>query len=220
MQSNDPVALTVHEVPTPADFKRRGRMTMFLVLLACVAPVIVSYFLYFVVRPEARSNYATLIQPTLSLPADLGLTTLEGQPISGASLKGQWLLMVVAGGACDAQCEALLFEQRQLREMTGREKDRIDRVWLVPDDEPVREPMLKAMQSGTPGLVARVPRAKLEAWLRPEAGQVLEDHLYLVDPMGEWMMRTPVKPEPQRFRKDLDRLLKASAFWDRAGRGN
>ena len=41
-----------------------------------------------------------------------------------------------------------------------------------------------------------MPRDALAAWLQPEAGHALEDHLYLVDPMGEWMMRVPADPEP------------------------
>lgn len=219
----DPFPLTVHDMPSPvlpesAPAQRRGRLTMFLVLLACAAPVIVSYFMYYVVRPSARNNYATLIQPTRSMPADLNLRSLDGKPVSPKSLQGQWLLVVVAGSACDTRCEAMLLEQRQLREMLGRDRDRLDKVWLVPDDEPVRPPVLQAVQAGVPATVLRVPAAALSAWLQPEPGQTLGDHLYVVDPMGEWMMRTPVSPDPVKFKKDLDRLLKASAFWDRAGR--
>jgi hypothetical protein len=191
---------------------------MFLILLACFAPVVASYFLYFVVKPQARSNYATLIQPTRSLPTGLTLTDPEGRAVAAQSLKGQWLLVVVAGAACDARCERLLFEQRQLREMMGREKGRIDRVWLVDDEADIRPPVLKAMQLGDAALVLRVSRQDLVGWLAPEPGQALEDSMYVVDPMGEWMMRTPPEPEPQRFKRDLDRLLRASAFWDRPGR--
>jgi len=128
---------------------------------------------------------------------------------------------VVAGGNCDARCETHLFEQRQIREMTGRERDRIDRVWLVTDDAPVRPAIVQAMQGGggTPAAtVLRVPRETLAAWLVPEPGRMLEDHLYLVDPMGEWMMRAPATLEPKRLHKDLERLLRASSFWDRPGR--
>lgn len=219
----DPLPLTVHDMPSPVlpdsvPAQRRGRLTMFLVLLACAAPVIVSYFMYYVVRPSARNNYATLIQPTRSMPADLNLRSLDGAPVSPKSLQGQWLLVVVAGSVCDTRCEAMLLEQRQLREMLGRDRDRLDKVWLVPDDDPVRPPVLQAVQAGVPATVLRVPSAALSAWLQAEPGQALGDHLYVVDPMGEWMMRTPVSPDPVKFKKDLDRLLKASAFWDRAGR--
>lgn len=217
------MALTVHEVPLPdvaaeAPGRRRGRLTMLLVLLACAAPVIVSYFMYYVVRPTARSNYATLIQPTRSLPQDLALTDLAGHPVSAASLRGQWLLVIVAGGDCDVRCESLLFEQRQLREMTGRDRDRIDRVLLLNDAQPLREPVLRALQSGVPATVLRASPQALAAWLQPEPGHALADHLYVVDPMGEWMMRTPAEPDPVKFKKDLERLLRASSFWDRAGR--
>jgi len=39
-----------------------------------------------------------------------------------------------------------------------------------------------------------------------------------VDPMGEWMMRFPAQPEPARVKRDLERLLRASSFWDQPGR--
>jgi len=223
--ATDPLALTVHSGPAPvlprtgAPARSGGRFTALLVLLACAAPVIVSYFTYYIWRPSARNNYADLIQPTRGMPADLGLRQLDGTPVASASLGGQWLLVVVAGGVCDKRCEDHLYEQRQLREMAGRERERIDRVWLVADDAPLREPIAQAMAAGeAPATVLRVQRASLERWLQPAPGQSLEDHLYLVDPMGEWMMRAPARLEPKRFHKDLDRLLRASAFWDRPGR--
>ena len=64
----------------------------------------------------------------------------------------------------------------------------------------------------------RAPRDALAAWLQPSQGQALEDHLYIVDPMGEWMMRVPVNADPARLKKDLERLMRASASWDQAGR--
>lgn len=221
----DPLALTVHAGPAPTlPLRSRGRLTAFLVLLACAAPVIVSYFAYYVWRPSGRTNYAELIQPTRGMPADLGLRDLAGQPVAPTQLHGQWLLVMVADATCDATCEAHLYQQRQIREMTGRERQRVDRVWLVTDDAPLREPILRAL--GAPGLdgsatALRVDPAALARWLQPAAGQSLGDHLYLVDPMGKWMMRAPAKlDEPKRLFKDLDRLLRASAFWDRPGRGS
>jgi hypothetical protein len=221
MLADDPMALTVHSGPTPVlpAERSRGRFTALLVLLACAAPVLLSYLTYYVWRPSTRNNYAELIQPTRTLPANLVLTDLQGRPVAPAQLRGQWLLVVVAGGDCDARCEDHLFQQRQLREMAGRERERIDRVWLVTDDAPLRAPIARAMESGdAPAWVLRVPKAALAQWLAPEAGRALDEHLYLVDPMGEWMMRTPATLEPKRFHKDLERLLRASASWDRPGR--
>ena len=62
-----------------------------------------------------------------------GTVALDGTAGQLPALKGQWLLISVAGGACDATCEKHLYLQRQLREMMGRERDRIDKVWFVTD---------------------------------------------------------------------------------------
>jgi hypothetical protein len=66
--------------------------------------------------------------------------------------------------------------------------------------------------------VLRADRAALAGWLAPAPGHALEDHLYIVDPRGDWMMRAPAKADPAKLKRDLDRLLRASAGWDRAGR--
>ncbi len=216
------VGLTVHSMPVPelqtgARRTRIGRIKMLLVLAVCAAPVLASYFSYFVLRPQARSNYSSLILPTRSLPA-LPLRTLDGKPVEAAALRGQWLLLTVGPAACDPACQQRLYLQRQLREMLGRERERIDKIWLVTDTaEPA--PALRAALDADPSLqVLRVPRAAVAAWLQPEAGRALEEHLYLVDPMGEWMLRVPADPDPARIKRDLDRLLRAAASWDQPGR--
>jgi hypothetical protein len=217
-----PLSFTVHEVAPPdlAASPRRtlsGRIKMLLVLLVCASPVIASYFTYFVIRPEGRTNYGTLITPSRTLPA-LELRTLSGQPVAASALKGQWLLVAVGPSSCDAACEQRLYQQRQLREMLGRERDRLDKIWLVTDAGEPQPALRQALESGVPITALRTDRTAIAAWLTPEPGHALEDHLYLVDPMGEWMMRFPTAAEPARIKRDLDRLLRASAFWDEPGR--
>ena len=108
--------------------------------------------------------------------------------------------------------------QRQLREMLGRDRDRVDKLWLITDDAEVPAALRAALQAAPSVDMLRVPRADLAAWLQPEAGHALEDHLYVVDPMGEWMMRVPADADPARIKRDLERLLRASSSWDRPGR--
>ena len=218
--------MTVHRVATldlsdPREIERsrtrRGRMRMLLVLLVCAAPVIASYLAYYVIRPEGRTNYGELILPTRSLPA-LALRTLDGAAVPARTLRGQWLLVAVAPSSCGERCQPTLFMQRQLREMLGRERDRLDKVWFVTDDGSLAAPLRAAVEAAPAMTVLRVERDALARWLAPADGQVLEDHLYVVDPMGEWMMRMPADAEPSRVKRDLERLLRASASWDTAGR--
>ena len=128
------------------------------------------------------------------------------------------MLVAVGNSACDAACEQHLYMQRQLREMLGRERDRVDRVWLITDQGTPPAVLRHAIEATGPVWMLRVDPAAVARWLTPAAGQSLVDHLYVVDPMGQWMMRVPAEPMPQKVKRDLDRLLRASSSWDRAGR--
>ena len=221
---DQPLGLTIHSMPVPEQVMalqaRRtasGRWKMMAVLLICAAPVLASYFTYYVVRPEGRRNFGALIDPQRPLP-DQASVSLGGQGGNLKSLQGQWLLVSVGGGACDEACSRRLYLQRQLRESLGREKTRLDRVWLIEDDAAVPEPLLPAVQEAT---VLRVPRAALSDWLTPASGHALTEHLYVVDPMGNWMLRFPANldlADAPKAKRDLERLLRASASWDQAGR--
>ena len=217
------VQLTVHGVVTPGTRAAgrpaaAGRLKLLLVLLVCAAPVVASYVTYFFWRPSVATNYGELIQPSRSLPAALSLRTLAGEPVEAASLRGQWLLLAVSTSPCDTACERRLHLQRQLREMLGRERDRVDKLWLVAGTGDPAPALRDAVLAAPGSSILRANAAALAAWLEPAAGHGLDEHLYLVDPMGEWMMRLPVQPEPSRVKRDLERLLRASASWDRPGR--
>lgn len=218
---DEPLTLTVHTLPQPGEAAavdaartRSGRWKMLLLLLVCAAPVIASYFTYYVIRPEGRSSYGELIDPQRPLPAFSG-TNAQGEQVPLDSLKNQWLLVSVADSACDAGCERNLYLQRQIREMLGREKDRLDWVWLRTGETSLTEPLAQATAAA---VVLKVDAGALAGWLEAAPGQRLEDHLYVVDPLGNWMMRFPADVDPKRARRDIDRLLRASSFWDRAGR--
>lgn len=223
VRAEHPLGLTVHTLPEAGDAvasaqrTRHGRWKMLGVLAICAAPVIASYFTYYVIRPEGRRNYGELIEPQRTLPA-LNVATPDGASVPLASLKGQWLLVSVAGGACDAPCQNHLYLQRQLRESLGKEKDRLDWVWLVNDNAAIPDALAPALQKAT---VLRVDSPALDAWLTPAAGQQQADHLYVVDPMGNWMMRFPAAMDTSgaaKAKRDLERLLRASSSWDDAGR--
>jgi hypothetical protein len=220
---DQPLSFTVHGMPVPdasapaGPNTRAGRWKMFVVLLVCVAPILASYFTYYVIRPEGRRNFGDLIDPQRPLPAISG-RTLDGQVVQLPSLKGQWLLTTVSGGACDASCEKNLYFQRQMREALGKEMGRVDRLWLITDDAPVAPGLLPALKGAT---VLRVSPAALAQWLQPDKGKDLQNHLYVVDPIGNWMMRFPPDMDAAsaaKAKRDLDRLLRAAGGWDTEGR--
>lgn len=222
---DEPLDLTVHSLPSPAAAAdvdahrtRSGRWKMLFVMLVCAAPVIASYFAYYVVRPEGRRNFGELIEPQRPLPAITAVTADGLQAVPLPSLRGQWLLVSVSSGQCGPACENHLYLQRQLREALGKDKDRLDRVWLIDDMAPVPQALAPALQGAT---VLRVDGQQLARWLVPAPGQALADHLYVVDPQGNWMLRLPAglaRDNAGKAKRDLERLMRASAGWDKAGR--
>jgi hypothetical protein len=221
-QGDSPLTMTVHALPVPGaqaqQRKLSGRWKMLIVMLMCAAPVIASYFTFYVVRPEGRRNYGELITPMRALPDAMALSP-DGAAASLLALKGQWLLVSVSGAACGAACEKQVYLQRQLRESLGREKDRLDRVWLITDDAPIAPALLPQVQAmNVDAYALRVNASVVAQWLEPAAGQQLQDHLYLIDPAGNWMLRFPADIDAAKAKRDLDRLLRAAASWDRAGR--
>ncbi len=223
MSHDEPLAMTVHSLPNPgqdAGSQRRasmGRWKMLAVLLVCAAPVIASYLTYYVIRPQGQRVFGELIEPQRPMP-ELVAHRLDGQAIGLQSLRKQWLLVAAMPSACDTVCSQNLYLQRQMREALGKEKERVDRVWLVTDDGPVAPELLPALEQAQ---VLRVDAKGLAQWLQAAPGESLANHLYLVDPMGNWMMRFPAKLDIEgagKAKRDLDRLLRASGAWDVPGR--
>jgi len=178
----------------PVDPVKRGRVKFVLLGVFFLLPVAASWLAWrFELVPGTTGNYGTLLAPR---PVAL--------PLPGA-LKGKWVLVQFDGGACDAWCERKHYFMRQVRRAQGREMQRIARLWLVTDAVQPRPELLAAIE----GTIA-MPGGALAAAF-PAEGAVT-DHIYLLDPLGNLMMRFPRDPDPSRVIKDLQRLLKVSSF--------
>jgi hypothetical protein len=187
----------------------QGRWKLLIVLLICASPMIFSYITYYIIKPTGRTNYGALIDPREHPMPALPLATLEGKPASLESFKGKWIMLQAGPGACEQACKDQLVAMRQLRLMQGKDMERIERVWLVTDATPLDTVLMKVID-GTH--ILRTDAAALEKWLPVEEGGKVAEHMYLIDPLGNLMMRFPKNPEPNKVKKDMGKLLKASAI--------
>lgn len=181
----------------------------FLVLAICAAPMIFSYLTYYVIKPEGRTNYGEIIDPRNYPIPDLGGASLDGNPANLEQFKGKWILLQIDSADCQKACTQKLYYMRQLRLTQGKGMDRIERVWLITDDAPLDIAQMKEYD-GTQFL--RVDAQKLAAWLPVAEGTKASDHLYMIDPLGNLMMRFPKDPDANKIKKDISRLLKASSI--------
>lgn len=180
---------------------------MLALFAVCAAPLVASYLTYYVIKPQGRTNYGALIDPRAHPIPVLGTKTLDGRPMPLEALKGKWIMLQAGDAECQEPCRKMLHDMRQLRLAQGKDMDRIERVWLITDEEPL-ETMLIREYDGTHLLRAK-PDA-LQAWLPAEPGTTPADHIYMIDPLGNLMMRFPKDADPNKIKKDLAKLLKAS----------
>ncbi|ORC47694.1 cytochrome C oxidase subunit I [Burkholderia sp. A27] len=188
----------------------RGRWILLLLAIVCAAPIVVSYVTYYVIKPTGGStSYGKLVEPQRPIPDSLMVTGEDGKPLKFASLRGRWLLISVDNSACDKACVTKLYFMRQIRAAQGPERERVVEVWLRTDAGNVADVIQKAYPD-TNMLVA--DPAQVAAWLPADTGTQLTDHLYMVDPNGNLMMRFPKDPNPSKIKGDVTRLLKWSSI--------
>ena len=181
---------------------------LYLMALACIVPVVASYLAYYAFPPAGRTNYGELIEPQRLVPA-LSLQTLDGRAFDLSTLRGSWVMVTVDRAECPDACQKKLWNMRQVRTATGKERDRIERVLFITDDSATTTLLLREFE-GTHFL--RASGAELKALLDLPAGANahLDDCVWLIDPLGHLMLRWPVAADPSRMKKDMDRLLRAS----------
>jgi hypothetical protein len=184
--------------------------TLYLLLAVCVAPVLASYTAYYLLPPSGRTNYGALIEPQRPLPT-LALQQLDGTPLPAARLRGYWTMVQVDTGACGAACDRKLWKMRQVRLTAGKDADRVQRVWLIIDETPLATTVIREYD-GTLFLRARRDEVAAFLLLPDEPSGDLADPIWLIDPLGNLMMRWPRDADPNRMKKDLTRLLKASGI--------
>lgn len=221
-RTDEVLGLAVHSLPTPggaAGSALSGRLKLLAILLACSLPVLVAYFVFYVVRPQGEAGFGELITPVRPVP-QAQATGLDGTKLLLPSLKAQWLLVKVDGGACVQDCQKQLTVLRQFRLMLGKDMDRMDWLWLINDQAPVDAKLAASLKHDS-ATVLRVDADTLNAWLPTAADKSQKDYIFVVDPMGNTMMRFPSRLDSAgaaKAKRDMEHLLRASLPWDPAGR--
>lgn len=189
----------------PENPKSRARLTLAAIALVFALPIVAAWAAYRLHwAPSGRSNYGDLIEPQ-RVP-DAPLAALDGRPFQLSQLRGKWVLVSFDSPACDEACVRKLYYMRQIRIAQGQNMDRVARLWILTAAGTPSAALLAAY----PGMqVARASGTGFErAFAAPDG---VARHVYLVDPLGNVMLRFPREPNPSRMLKDLQRLLKYSS---------
>jgi len=198
-------------VNVPAEVRRRSRLGLIGLAALFFVPLALSFYLYYGTswRPSGGAQHGELIDPARPLP-EVALTRADGGPADAGLLRGDWHLVYLGDGACSTTCREALVKARQVRLALDRDVNRVSRVFLYTGSVPDTG----YLAAEHPDLVAaslddEAGRAVLSAFPQDPSPQAA-GHLYIVDPLGNLMMRYPADTAPRAILTDLERLLRLS----------
>lgn len=191
------------------EFHRRNFRTVIGLGALFLVPLAVAFWLYYGLhwRPQGMTNHGKLLLPVRTLP-DVTLPDADG--VAQAHIfQGKWTLVYVGNGACDEKCRTALFFMRQTRLSLGHDMTRVQRVFLVTADCCDRA-YLTTVQEGLRLLDASQPAAQpLLSRFTPDGRT---EALYVVDPLGNLVMRYDASMPPKGLLDDLKHLLQLSSI--------
>lgn len=165
------------------------------------------YVFYSWWKPVAQINKGKLLE---TRSAGLQLLVLEGvTPVKmlADSVKKKWVFLTVQTADCDARCQNKLYLMRQIRTAQGENMDRIERVWVILGEGQPDPKLLKAH----PGL--HLTRASNLASLEQlPLGKDPGACIFVIDPLGNLVIRYDDRSEPKDLLKDMGRLLRFSGI--------
>ena len=181
--------------------RRSARRHLLLIGGIAAAPFIVSWLLYKFWQPARFMNHGELVA-NLQPPAP-GETDPMRQALK--DLAGKWVLATVDSGQCGDACRKKLYYLRQIRLTQGKEMDRVERLWMV-SDQTAPDPALLKEHAGL-----RIVHVTDSQWVRHlPPGAPAENYLFILDPLGNVVLRYPPGFDPTGMKKDLSRLIRAS----------
>jgi hypothetical protein len=183
--------------------KRLGRRMLLLLVALFALPLLIVAIMYRLEWQPGGASHGQLISPPQPLHL-LELHTLQGKSFGAAQWKDKWSLVYIGQQGCDADCTAQLHDLRQIHASLHKEITRVQRVLLIASVG--EDGNLASVQQQYPDLVILAgPGAQQLAGQFGSAGQT--GNVYLVDPLGNVMMRYPQGYQAKGLRKDLMRLL-------------
>jgi cytochrome oxidase Cu insertion factor (SCO1/SenC/PrrC family) len=190
---------------------RRSRKQIWVLIGAFVAPLALAFVLYYGlgIRPQGTTNKGDLVTPARPLP-EVELPGATDQPLAANALRGKWSMVYIGDGACDARCREALTLMRQTRLALADKMDRVQRVFLITGNC-CDQAYLDTEQSGV--LLGRIDNSPGKTLLEtfPDAARAdTLGRIYLVDPLGNLMMKYEADAPQKALLEDMKKLLKLS----------
>ena len=188
--------------------QNKGRLVLITIALMFFVPILLAWFLNFYsdFKKDAQGvQHGELIAPPVTL-GDLKATSIGNSKIS--DIEKKWTLIFLVSDQCDRVCEDKLYQLRQIRLATGKDREKVERL-LVADREidwssyEVEFLNQKVIDNRSPSYTSLLN--SLQSTKNFDA-----DSIYLVDAYGSLIMRYAYKTQPKGIIKDIERLIRVA----------
>ena len=190
--------------------KKRNPYTPWFVVVAFVAPVVAAYALFFLgITPPAYSNRGELLSPIIDVDA-LALSDNDNEQLGREDItEHKWHMVIFAGSSCNEACQQVLYNMRQINIAVGKNANRLQR--LVVHLEPPGEEFQALLASEYPNARhANASAETIEAALQDVGAQFRSNEIYIMDPLGNIMLRFTQDQSYKDLLHDLNKLFKVS----------
>jgi len=187
-----------------SEAQRKGRQTLLFITFLFAFPIVVSMYMYFTNSswtPGTSTEHGELITPPLALP-DTQLLAQDPE----ARFRKAWALVVLADDICDEVCLQTLENIRQIRLSMGPKMTRLNTVYLPAANTALRS----EFSTEHPKLFVVDPQVSEE--IRAIIGDYSNGEVFMIDPLGNAMMRYAPGTSMGDIRKDIYHLFKLSGI--------
>jgi hypothetical protein len=186
--------------------RRRGRRVLLVLAAIFLLPVAIAFAMYYgnLWRPAGLASKGELITPARPLNV-AGLRHADGTAAGTDALQGKWSLVYTGDGACDADCRTALVFARQTRLALNNEMTRVQIVMLATGNCCQRD-----IEQAVPGIKLLDASSTDTAPLLTQFPEARSQSLFIVDPLGNLMMRHDAAHASKDLLTDLKKLLKLS----------
>lgn len=188
----------------------RNMRTVLLLGVLFFLPIVGAFALYYGTgwRPPINTHDAELFRPVRPLPSTTSLVHPDGTPAAADVLHRKWTLVYLNDGRCSSpQCRFALYFMRQTRLGLGKDMSRVQRVFLATRD--CCSPRFPALEHA--GLIV-LDATRAQALLQSFPQDQRRYMVFVVDPLGNLVLRFDTRNDPKGLRTDMKTLLRLSSI--------
>lgn len=204
---SNPMNDSVSNPSNSPSVSKKNPYTIWFVVFSFIAPVALAYVMFFFGDIKSFTNSGEILNPIVHI-SSFKLTNENNETIADKELTYKWRIISFLGSECDQQCEAQLYDTRQIFTSLGKNRHRVLRMFV--HLEPANNSLLKLMADEHPNVIHVYGDERIIADVIGNNASLTNNDNYIMDPMGNVMMRFTQEQPNKDFLKDLRKLLKAS----------